>query len=121
MKKSIKVIAIVVLTLMLATLIGTTVFAQTLTPDSLSGGTVNGTANTKITSVGKSIVAVIQTVGVVIAVVIMLVLGIKYMLGSAEEKAEYKKSMVPYIVGAVLIFAGTTIVNIVYNFVLGLK
>ena len=50
-----------------------------------------------------------------VAVVILLVLGIKYMMGSAEEKAEYKKSMIPYIVGAVLIFASTTIVGVVYD------
>jgi len=37
------------------------------------------------------------------------------MMGSAEEKAEYKKTMIPYVVGAVLIFASTTIVNIVYQ------
>ncbi len=37
------------------------------------------------------------------------------MIGSAEEKAEYKKTMIPYIIGAILIFASTTIVNIVYN------
>lgn len=37
------------------------------------------------------------------------------MVGSAEEKAEYKKTMIPYLVGAILIFASTTIVNVVYN------
>ena len=56
-----------------------------------------------------------QTVGIVVAVVILLILGIKYMIGSAEEKAEYKKTMIPYLVGAILIFASTTIVNVVYN------
>jgi hypothetical protein len=29
--------------------------------------------------------------------------------------------MIPYLVGAVLIFAGTTIVNVVYQVVTGLK
>ena len=37
------------------------------------------------------------------------------MMGSAEEKADYKKSMIPYIVGAVLIFASTAIVGVVYD------
>ena len=32
-----------------------------------------------------------------------------------EEKAENKKTMIPYLVGAILIFASTTIVNVVYN------
>lgn len=68
-----------------------------------------------IINLGNSIIAVVRIVGVVIAVVILLILGIKYMMGSAEEKADYKKSMIPYIVGAVLIFASTAIVGVVYD------
>ena len=41
--------------------------------------------------------------------------GIKYMMGSAEEKAEYKKVMLPYIIGAVLIFAGVNIASAIYK------
>ena len=70
---------------------------------------------TKVVNLGATIVTIMQTVGIVVAVVVLLILGIKYMMGSAEEKAEYKKTMIPYLVGAVLIFASTTIVNVVYN------
>ena len=62
-----------------------------------------------ITKVGNKIMGILQVVGVLIAVIILMVLGIKYMMGSAEEKAEYKKTMIPYIVGAILIFAAATI------------
>lgn len=68
-----------------------------------------------ITTMGGKIIGVVRTVGVLIAVVILLILGIKYMVGSAEEKADYKKSMIPYLVGAVLIFAGSQIAGIVYD------
>ena len=70
----------------------------------------------QVLSVGKRIMGVIQTVGIVIAVIILMVLGIKYMMGSAEEKAEYKKTFIPYIIGAILVFAASTIANVVYNF-----
>ena len=76
---------------------------------------------TEIQDVGGRILGVLQTVGVVLAVIILVILGIKYMMGSAEEKAEYKKTMVPYLVGAVFIFAAPIIANIVYNFVDSLK
>jgi len=39
-----------------------------------------------------------------IAVGAMMVIGIKYMSGSLEEKANYKKKMVPYLVGCVILF-----------------
>ena len=71
----------------------------------------------EIQDVGGRILGVLQTVGVILAVIILVVLGIKYMMGSAEEKAEYKKTMIPYLVGAVFIFAAPILANIVYNFV----
>ena len=70
-----------------------------------------------IAVVGNKIMGILQVVGILVAVIILMVLGIKYMMGSAEEKAEYKKTMIPYIIGAILIFAATTIANAIYNFV----
>lgn len=35
------------------------------------------------------------------------------MIGSAEEKAEYKKTMIPYLVGAVILFAAVNIAGAV--------
>ena len=43
-------------------------------------------------------------VGVALAVIIGLVLGIKFMIGSIEEKAEIKKLLVPYIIGCLVVF-----------------
>lgn len=91
-----------------------------LTPDQVTGKSgVSGT--TEVTNLGQSLVGIIQTAGVVVAVVILLVLGIKYMMGSAEEKAEYKKSMLPYLIGALILFAASTIANVVYQFATGLN
>ena len=55
-------------------------------------------------------------VSAVLIGVMILALGVKYMMGSTEEKAEYKKSFMPYFIGAVLIFAASNIAKIVYNF-----
>ena len=37
------------------------------------------------------------------------------MLGSVEEKAEYKKSLMPYIIGCIFVFAASTIATDFYN------
>ena len=63
------------------------------------------------------IVNAITTVGTVISVIMVMSLGIKYMLASVEQKAEYKKSMIPMFIGAILLFAGSTIVSIIYQLV----
>ena len=110
MKKSIKVISTLLLAIMLVTSIA-------VDPNTVLNG-LNGNGNVQtndLTKVGNNIVTIIQVVGIVIAVIVLLVIGIKYMMGSASEKAEYKKTMIPYIVGAVLIFAGTSLVRVIYS------
>ena len=115
MKKSIKVISTLLLAIMLVASIAGTVLA--VDPNTVLNG-LNGNGNVQtndLTKVGNNIVTIIQVVGIVIAVIVLLVIGIKYMMGSASEKAEYEKTMIPYIVGAVLIFAGTSLVRVIYS------
>ena len=69
----------------------------------------------KVFDIAGTIATVLTTVGTVIAVVGIIVLGIKYMMGTVEQKAEYKKTMIPYIIGCIFIFAIGTIVSIIYN------
>lgn len=66
------------------------------------------------TAVGK-ILGAIQLFGTVISVVVLAVLGLKYMIGSVEQKAEYKKDMLPYIIGAVLLFSGSNLAQFIYT------
>ncbi len=70
---------------------------------------------------GNNIVRILQTFGVILSVIILIIIGIKYMLGSAEEKAEYKKTLMPYVIGAALIFAASTFAQVAYDFFHGWK
>ena len=71
--------------------------------------------DSKLSKITGTILGVIQVVGTVGSVGVLMVLGIKYMMGSVEEKASYKKSMLPYAIGAVLVFSATNIATVVYN------
>ena len=64
-------------------------------------------------SIGNKIIGVLQLFGSILSVIVLIVLGIKYMLGSVEERAQYKESMMPYIIGAVLIFGIVNILAII--------
>ncbi len=116
-KKTVKMIFSVLICMMI---LATSISVFAITPSDLSGAS-NVTGTSEIGKLGNQLVGIFQTVGVVVAVVILLVLGVKYMMGSAEEKSEYKKSMMPYLVGAILIFAASTVTNIVYQFATGLN
>ena len=63
------------------------------------------------------LLGILQVIGSVIAVIVLIVLGIRYMLGSAQEKADYKKSMIPYVIGAVIVFTGTVFPKVIYDVV----
>ncbi len=66
-------------------------------------------------TVGNSILGIIRTIGTVITVAVLMILGIKYMMGSTDEKAEYKKSMIPYFVGVILLFAAVNLTSLIYD------
>lgn len=116
-KKTYKILSTILLITMMISLT-TSVFA--LSPGNITGSnSVNG--STQIESVGKDVVGILQTIGIVLSVVVLIVLGIKYMMGSAEEKADYKKSMLPYLVGAIVIFAASAFAEVIYNFAIGIS
>lgn len=114
MKKQIKILTTILMVVVILATLGNVVLGVSDTLSALKNpGEISGVKG--VQNLGKQIVGILQVVGIVVAVVVLLVLGIKYMMGSTEEKAEYKKVMIPYLIGALLIFAATTIVNVIYN------
>lgn len=108
-----KVITIItILFLCLNTICFADVATDNYKPDNLLPSDYN-----KVFTMAGTIVSVLRTAGLVIAVVGLMVLGIKYMIGSVEQKADYKKTLIPYLVGCIMIFAITQIVSIIYNLV----
>lgn len=113
MNKKVFRIITVLLTIAMVVFIATTSFAALTVED------VGKEANvdvSKVGEVGSKIATILRAIGTVLLVVVLMVLGIKYMMGSAEEKAEYKKTMIPYLVGAILVFGATQIAGAVLNF-----
>lgn len=66
--------------------------------------------------IGGMILGAAQVIGVAVAIIILLVLGIKYMTAAPNDKAEIKKHAVVYIVGAVVLFGASGILALISNF-----
>ena len=112
MKNTMKVMSVLVIIAMLLFALSTVVSASgaaglidKMNPDYSQGGDV--------ANFGQKLTSIISTIAIVIAVIVLLILGIKYMIGSASEKAEYKKTMIPYLVGALLVFGASAIAQVV--------
>lgn len=110
---------------------GTTGGTEGFSAGSTTGGTEgfsvgdligsNSTDNAEIEKIGNDVIQILLTVAAIISVIVLIILGIKYMFGSVEEKAEYKKTLIPYVVGAGLVFASSSIASVVYNLAINIQ
>ena len=120
-KKIQKICSFALIFILIVTMASIVFAADPFTPGSIDEGNVNTKASNQIKNVGNSVVGILRTVGIVLSVVVLIVLGIKYMMGSAEEKSEYKKTMIPYLVGAALIFAASAFAEVIFQFFNGIS
>ena len=61
------------------------------------------------------ILGLIQAASGIAAVLLIAVFGFKFIMGSANEKADYQKSFIPLIVGVVVVFAATSIAKLLFG------
>ena len=94
--------------------ISTSVFAAPPNPSNYTGA--NDYNTNSIATIGNQLIQIISTIGSVASDIVLVIIGIKYMMGSAEEKAEYKKTLMPYVIGAALVFAASAIAGIIFGF-----
>ncbi len=102
-----------------------TIFCLGVTSYGFSVGDMTGKdpsndAQNSINNLGQGVIKIISTVGTIISVVFLIILGIKYMTGSVEERANYKKTLLPYVIGASILFAASTLTSIIYNIAINL-
>lgn len=115
MKKT-KIITIIILLMLFILIILNPIASATISPGDFQP-TLDQSGVGKIAGIANPIIGTIQVIGIVVAAITVIVLGIKYMAGSVDEKAEYKKTMIPYLIGAVLVVAITQIVGLIANLV----
>ena len=71
-----------------------------------------------IKSAINNVIGLIQVAGTGISVVVVTMLGIKYLLASPSEKADVKKQIAPILTGCVLLFGAVNLVAIIADFAL---
>lgn len=117
MNKLCKILTVVLLAVMLISCTSSIVFAETI--GGLEFGEPSQTLNKNSTIMTKvaNIMGMIRNVAIIASVIVIMVLGIKYIMGSVEEKAEYKKSFMPLIIGIILVVAATSIAAFIFDMV----
>lgn len=79
--------------------------------NSMSGAKASNmaSADNNIGNIINTVIGLLQVAGTGISVVVVSVLGIKYLLASPSEKADTKKSIMPIVIGCVLLFGAVNI------------
>ncbi len=73
--------------------------------DFISGGEKNSSINQgQLQKTSNILYNIFLGAGIIIAILVGMFLGIKYMMGSIEEKAELKETLIAYVVGCIVIF-----------------
>ena len=98
-KNVIKVVVVALVTALLIISLATSVSAEPMSFDDIGAA-----------------ITVVQVVGVGVAIIMLIVLAIKYISAAPGDKADIKKHAVVYVVGAVVLFAASGILGIVKNF-----
>lgn len=109
-KKTIKIISI--LAIIVAVIMAVTpVFAE-IDPSKLQANS-DAIAESAISGFAGKVMGLIRNVGIVAAVIILMIIGLQYLTGSVEQKADYKKSLMPYVVGVIVLFGASAIAEFV--------
>lgn len=115
--KTLKIICII---LVVINILASTVNAFTMTDiidkgkDFISSKSDNDKIDeSEVSQLSNSVYSILQFIAVVVAVVMITILGIKYITGSVEMQADIKKTLVPYVIGAFMAFGAFAIWKVV--------
>lgn len=68
-----------------------------------------------ITKTANNIIGIVQVICYAAAVIMLVMLGVKFITSSPEGKAEIKKSAIIYVIGAIIVFAAGTLLTVISN------
>ena len=107
MKKITKILCKVMPIVLVGLLVVSNVFGVTFDPSAGVGGSKSSTVTTLANNVWATIASIVQ----ILAIAAVVFAGVRYMLASANDKADIKKQLIVLVLGAVLVFGASTVLK----------
>ena len=113
MKKSLKIFAVVLIAMLVVFSVSTSSYADSA-KDVIGGinADTSGINSQGMKTIAGKVLGLLQIVSAILAVILVAYLGCKMVLGSANEKADVQKQFIPLIIGVTIVFAATSIANL---------
>jgi len=111
-----KLVILLIIILMTMTILSINVFAKIDTDIEIGKTGAESTSKNMI----NRMLGVLQVVGTVMAVISIIIIGMRYIFSSLEEKAALKGVIGYWLAGAILVFATVNVVKFAYDIITGL-
>ena len=106
----------IITTILMVIFMVCTISQVALANDVIGGITIEEPSDvSELQKMAGKVLGLIQVAAAVAAIVLIAVFGFKFIMGSANEKADYQKSFIPLIVGVVVVFAATSIAKLLFS------
>lgn len=118
MKKTLKFFTVVLLSVMMLFAFAQPVCFAAPAGDDVKKWTSDEGANVDTSGLDtfvKTIVKVLRIAAVAVALIVLMVIGIQFIIGGTQQKADYKKALIPVAVGCALIVFGSYIVEFLFS------
>lgn len=115
--KILKLLIICILFAIISIIFGNKTFAWTPNWNVMDDSTYAGNASTAVTNVIGSAINIMSIIGAGVAIIMLIAVALKYMTESPEGKADVKKTIPNYVIGAVILFAVSGILKLLQMFI----
>ena len=134
-KKTLKKVVVILMVLIQLVIISNSVLGATTTqaPQGTTQAntiaTLDGNGNIDTSSkaartiigVSKTLLELLQLIGIAVGLIMLVIIGIRFILKSDKEKPDFKNVAMNYIFGAICIFGATTILTFIKKIAIQFK
>ena len=114
MKKVLKISILLIIIIMLISISNNT-FALDSYLDKYRPDDPKDQEVTELTNRVSIVLGAVRNIGIITSVISLMIIGVKYILGSVEEKSKYKEVLLPWVIGCIILATGTTLVSYIYD------
>lgn len=115
-KKLVKIFIVFLNLIILATIFSNIILAASVS-DFSGKSDMLGNANKSVVNILGTILEIVRIIGAAVALSMLMIIGVRYLLASAGDRADIKKYAMNYVIGAVILFGASGLLGLAKNFV----